>query len=52
VQRGHQLRNVLDLEKPALMLVMGSPCIRPPALRRLAVAEVEKVRLLGSFMSS
>ena len=31
---------------------MGSPGIRSPALRRLAVAEVEEVWLFGSSMSS
>lgn len=44
--------DVLDFEKSALMLVMGSPGIRPPALRRLAVAEVEEVWLRWSSVSS
>ena len=52
LNRGHQLLDVLDFEKSALMLVMGSPGIRPPALRRLAVAEVEEVWLRWSSMSS
>jgi len=34
------------------MLVMGSPRVGPPALGRLAVAEVEEDRLFGSAMSS
>jgi hypothetical protein len=52
LNRRHQLLDVLDLEKPALVLVMGSSGIRPPALRRLAVAEVEEVWLRWSSMSS
>ena len=34
------------------MLVMRSPCVGSPALGRLAVAEVEEGRLVGSAMSS
>src|SRR5215218_2441333 len=52
LQRRDQLFDVLDLEQSALVLVMGSTGIRSPAFRRLAVAKVEKVWLLGSSMSS
>jgi hypothetical protein len=52
LDRGHELRDVLDLEKSTLVLVVGPPGIRPPALRRLAVAEVEEVGLCRSSMSS
>jgi hypothetical protein len=52
LNRRHELLDVLDFEKPALVLVVGSPGIRPPALRRLAVAEVEEVWLRWSSMSS
>jgi hypothetical protein len=52
LNRRDQLLDVLDLEQSALVLVMGSPGIRSPALRRLAVAEVEEVWLFGSSMSS
>jgi len=52
LDRGHQLLDVLDLEKSALMLVVRSPGIRSPALGRLAVAEVEEVWLGWSSMSS
>jgi len=47
-----QLLEVLDFEQAALVLVMGSPRVGPPTLGRLAVAEVEDVRLLGSALSS
>jgi len=52
LNRGHQLLDVLDFEKSTLVLVVGSPGVRPPALRRLAVAEVEEVLLSLSSMSS
>jgi hypothetical protein len=52
MNRRDQLLDVLDLEQTALVLVMGSPCVGPPALGRLTVAEVEEVRLVGSAMSS
>ena len=52
LNRRDQLLDVLDFEKSALVLVMRSPGIRSPALRRLAVAEVEEVWLFGSSMSS
>jgi hypothetical protein len=52
LDRRHQLLDVLDLEKPALVLVVCTPGIRPPALGRLAVAEVEEVRLRGGSVSS
>jgi len=52
LDRSHDLLDVLDLEQPALMLVMGAPGIGSPTLGRLAVPEVEKVRLRLSSMSS
>jgi hypothetical protein len=52
VQRRDQLFDVLDLEQSALVLVVGSPRIRSPALGRLAVAEVKERRWFGSAMSS
>jgi hypothetical protein len=52
LNRRDQLLDVLDFEKSALVLVMRSPGIRSPALRRLAVAEVEEGWLFGSSMSS
>jgi hypothetical protein len=52
LNRGHQLLDVLDFEKSALMLVMGSPGIRPPPLRRLAIAEVEDIWFCWSSVSS
>jgi hypothetical protein len=42
LERCHQLLDVLHLEQPALVLVMSPPGIGPAALRRLAVAEVER----------
>ena len=51
-QRRDQLLEVLDFEQAALVLVMCSPRVGPPTLGRLAVAEVEDVRLLWSAMSS
>jgi hypothetical protein len=52
MKRRDELLDVLDLEQSTLVLVMGSPRIRSPTLRRLAVAEVEELGLLGSAMSS
>ena len=52
MQRRDQLFDVLDLEQSALVLVVGSTGIRSPALRRLAVTQVEEVWLLGSSVSS
>jgi hypothetical protein len=43
LDRGHQLLDVFHFEKSTLVLVVCAPGIRPPALRRLAVAEVEEV---------
>jgi hypothetical protein len=52
LQRRDELLDVLHLEQSTLVLVMGSPRIRSPALWRLAVAEVEVLGLLRSAMSS
>jgi hypothetical protein len=54
VQRGDQLLEVLDLQQPALVLVMSPPGICPAALRRLAVTEVQHflTRLRGAAVSS
>jgi len=54
VQGVDQLFEVLDLEQPALVLVVSSPGICPAALRRLAVAEVQHflARLRGAAVSS
>ena len=51
-QRRHQLLEVLDFEQAALVFVMCTPRVGSPTLGRLAIAEVEEVRLLGSAMSS
>jgi hypothetical protein len=41
VQGPDQLLELLDFEQSALMLVLSPPGVRPSALRRLAVAEIE-----------